>query len=157
MERIKVYKVLFKESQEEPNMNSNIEGVFSSYEKAEEYINHFFARADYGFRYIVPTYLDPFEDEIKNNNLFFTISAVKVRKNLLVSVIRTYDPVVKDDLDKLIICESDLNELMMYQMCLASSEEKALEKFIPLINEYKDKHNLTIKMNTDPINDRRYF
>ncbi len=134
---IKVYTVVSKEVKEDPDLFTNLEGVFSTYEKAQEYIDHFFGNAKYGYRSIVTTYLDPFKEEIQNNEFYYSISSQLVAPHLEVEICKTSFAVVLSEVGQLRIdpptSEKPL-ELSLH--CFATSEEKAMEKFEKLVQDY---------------------
>ncbi|MDM1294174.1 hypothetical protein HX021_07670 [Sphingobacterium sp. N143] len=140
---IKVYTVVSKEVKEDPDLFTNLEGVFSTYEKAQEYIDHFFGSAKYGYRTIVPTFLDPFQDEIQNNNSYYSISSQLIDKQLEVEICRTSFAVVLSEVEQLRIDPASLDKPLELNLhCFAPSEAKAMEKFNNLVASYAKEHDL---------------
>ncbi|WP_293945927.1 MULTISPECIES: hypothetical protein [unclassified Sphingobacterium] len=140
---IKVYTVVSKEIKEDPDVFTNLEGVFSTYEKAQEYIDHFFGNAKYGHRSIVITFLDPFQDEIQNNDAYYSISSQLIDNKLEVEICKTSFAVVLSEVGKLRIDEATPEKPLEIALhCFAKSEEKAIEKFNNLVSNYTKEHNL---------------
>ncbi|MDR2276057.1 MAG: hypothetical protein LBF27_34440 [Sphingobacterium sp.] len=140
---IKVYTVVSKELKEDPDVFTNLEGVFSTYEKAQEYIDHFFGNAKFGYRAIIPTFLDPFQDEIQNNDSYYSISSQLVNNKLEVEICKTSFAVVLSEVEKLRIDEATSERPLEINLhCFASSEERAIEKFNNLVCNYTKEHNL---------------
>ncbi|GAA4182023.1 hypothetical protein [Sphingobacterium ginsenosidimutans] len=140
---IKVYTVVSKEIKEDPDVFTNLEGVFSTYEKAQEYIDHFFGNAKYGYRSIVPTFLDPFQDEIQNNDSYYSISSQLIDNKLEIEICKTSFAVVLSEVGRLRVDEATSEKPMEINLhCFARSEEKAIEKFNNLISDYAKEHNL---------------
>ncbi len=151
---IKVYTVVSKEVREDPDLFTNLEGVFSTYEKAQEYIDQFFGNAKYGYRSIITTYLDPFQEEIQNKNSYYSISSQLVASQLEVEICKTSFAVVLSEVEQLRIdpatSEKPL-ELNLY--CFAASEGSAMEKFEKLVHEYAKEHNLQFRINPFRVSD----
>ncbi|PUV24769.1 MULTISPECIES: hypothetical protein [Sphingobacterium] len=140
---IKVYTVVSKEIKEDPDVFTNLEGVFSTYEKAQEYIDHFFGNAKYGYRSIVTTLLDPFQDEIQNNDSYYSISSQLIDNKLEIEICKTSFAVVLSEVGKLRIEEATSERPLEINLhCFARSEEKAIEKFNNLVKNYSKEHNL---------------
>ena len=140
---IKVYTVVSKEVKEDPDVFTNLEGVFSTYEKAQEYIDHFFGNAKYGYRSIITTFLDPFQDEIQNNNTYYSISSQLIDNKLEIEICKTSFAVVLSELGKLRIEEATSERPLEISLhCFARSEKKAIEEFNKLVRNYSKEHNL---------------
>ncbi len=124
-----------------------VEAVFSSNEKAEQYINQFFAHAEHTARSIVETYLDPFEEEIRHNSYYYFIAAYPQGSCYQIEVDKTSDQIFTDHVDRLRIdglTASETPEFSFY--CFAQSAEEAYHKFRPqLINYFKEK-NINIEL-----------
>lgn len=140
---VKVYTVVSKEIKEDPDVFTNLEGVFSTYEKAQEYIDHFFGNAKYGYRSIVTTILDPFQDEIQNNDAYYSISSQLINNKLAIEICKTSFAVVLSEVGKLRIDEATSEKPLEIALhCFAKSEEKAIKKFNNLVTNYAEEHNL---------------
>jgi len=151
---IKVYTVVSKEIKEDPDVFTNLEGVFSTYEKAQEYIDHFFGNAKYGYRSIVPTFLDPFQDEIQNNDSYYSISSQLIDNKLEIEICKTSFAVVLSEVGKLRVDEATSEKPLEINLhCFARSEEKAIEKFNNLISNYAKENNLHFLTNPYRITD----
>jgi len=134
---IKVYTVVSKEVKEDPDLFTNLEGVFSTYEKAQEYIDHFFGNAKYGYRSIVTTYLDPFQEEIQNKYTYYSISSQLIEPHLEVEICKTSFAVVLSEVGQLRIDPATSEKPLELSLhCFAASEEKAMEKFEKLAQDY---------------------
>ena len=143
---VKVYTVVSKEIKEDPDVFTNLEGVFSTYEKAQEYINHFFGEAKYGYRAIVTTFLDPFQDEIKNNDAYFSISSQLIDNKLDIEICKTSFAVVLSEVGRLRIDGATSEKPLEIALhCFAKSEEKAIEKFNKLVANYAEEHKLNFQ------------
>lgn len=144
---IKVYTVISKEIKEDPDVFTNLEGVFSTYEKAQEYIDHFFGNAKYGYRSIVTTLLDPFQEEIQNNDSYYSISSQLIDNKLEIEICKTSFAVVLSEVGKLRIEEATSERPLEINLhCFARSEEKAIEKFKNLVKNYSKEQNLYFQM-----------
>ncbi|QRY56766.1 hypothetical protein BCY89_09005 [Sphingobacterium siyangense] len=144
---IKVYTVVSKEVKEDPDLFTNLEGVFSTYEKAQEYIDHFFGNAKYGYRSIVTTYLDPFQKEIQNNDSYYSISSQLMGPHLEVEICKTSFAVVLSELEQLRIDPATSEKPLELNLhCFAASEEKAMEKFAKLVQDYAKEHKLQFQI-----------
>ncbi|MDR6737025.1 hypothetical protein [Sphingobacterium sp. 2149] len=145
---IKVYTVVSKEVREDPDLFTNLEGVFSTYEKAQEYIDQFFGNAKYGYRSIITTYLDPFQEEIQNKNSFYSISSQLIASHLEVEICKTSFAVVLSEVEKLRIDPATSEKPLELNLhCFAASEESAMEKFEKLVYDYAKEHNLQFRIN----------
>lgn len=134
---IKVYTVVSKEVKEDPDLFTNLEGVFSTYEKAQEYIDHFFGNAKYGYRSIVTTYLDPFQEELQNSEFYYSISSQFIEPHLEVEICKTSFAVVLSEVGQLRIDPATSEKPLELNLhCFAASEEKAMEKFEKLAQDY---------------------
>lgn len=143
---IKVYTVVSKEVKEDPDLFTNLEGVFSSYEKAKEYIDHFFGDAKFGYRVIVTTLLDPFQEEIQNNNSYYSISSQVVNNKLEIEICKTSFAVVLSEVEQLRIDAATSEKPLEISLhCFAESEEKAMEKFNNLVARYAKEQNLNFQ------------
>lgn len=144
---IKVYTVISKEIKEDPDVFTNLEGIFSTYEKAQEYIDHFFGNAKYGYRSIVTTLLDPFQEEIQNNDSYYSISSQLIDNKLEIEICKTSFAVVLSEVGKLRIEEATSERPLEINLhCFARSEEKAIEKFKNLVKNYSKEQNLYFQM-----------
>ncbi len=145
---IKVYTVVSKEVREDPDLFTNLEGVFSTYEKAQEYIDQFFGNAKYGYRSIITTYLDPFQEEIQNKNSYYSISSQLVASQLEVDICKTSFAVVLSEVEQLRIDPATSEKPLELNLhCFAASEESAMEKFEKLVYDYAKEHNLQFRIN----------
>ena len=145
---IKVYTVVSKEVREDPDLFTNLEGVFSTYEKAQEYIDQFFGNAKYGYRSIITTYLDPFQEEIQNKNSFYSISSQLIASQLEVEICKTSFAVVLSEVEQLRIDPATSEKPLELNLhCFAASEESAMEKFEKLVYDYAKEHNLQFRIN----------
>ncbi|WP_293881152.1 MULTISPECIES: hypothetical protein [unclassified Sphingobacterium] len=145
---IKVYTVVSKEVREDPDLFTNLEGVFSTYEKAQEYIDQFFGNAKYGYRSIITTYLDPFQEEIQNKNSYYSISSQLVASQLEVEICKTSFAVVLSEVEQLRIDPATSEKPLELNLhCFAASEESAMEKFEKLVYDYAKEHNLQFRIN----------
>lgn len=145
---IKVYTVVSKEVREDPDLFTNLEGVFSTYEKAQEYIDQFFGNAKYGYRSIITTYLDPFQEEIQNKNSYYSISSQLIGTHLDVEICKTSFAVVLSEVERLRIDPATSEKPLELNLhCFAASEESAVEKFEKLVYDYAREHNLQFRIN----------
>lgn len=145
---IKMYAVVSKEVKEDPDIFTNLEGIFSTYEKAQEYIDHFFGDAKYGYRTIIATILDPFQEEIKNNESYYSISSQLINNKLEIEICKTSFAVILCELGQLRVEEAtDEKPLEINLHCFAISEEKAIEKFHQLVDDYAANNNLYFQIN----------
>ncbi len=145
---IKVYTVVSKEVREDPDLFTNLEGVFSTYEKAQEYIDQFFGNAKYGYRSIITTYLDPFQEEIQNKNSYYSISSQLIGTHLDVEICKTSFAVVLSEVERLRIDPATSEKPLELNLhCFAASEGSAMEKFEKLVHEYAKEHNLQFRIN----------
>lgn len=144
---IKVYTVVSKEVKEDPDLFTNLEGVFSTYEKAQEYIDHFFGEAKYGYRSIVSTYLDPFQDEIQNRDFYYSISSQLIERQLEVEICKTSFAVVLSEVEQLQIDPETSEKPLEFTLhCFAASEEKAIEKFNKLVENYAKEQDIQLQI-----------
>ncbi|WP_293955440.1 MULTISPECIES: hypothetical protein [unclassified Sphingobacterium] len=145
---IKVYTVVSKEVREDPDLFTNLEGVFSTYEKAQEYIDQFFGNAKYGYRSIITTYLDPFQEEIQNKNSYYSISSQLIGTHLDVEICKTSFAVVLSEVERLRIDPATSEKPLELNLhCFAASEGSAMEKFEKLVHDYAKEHNLQFRIN----------
>ncbi len=145
---IKVYTVVSKEVREDPDLFTNLEGVFSTYEKAQEYIDQFFGNAKYGYRSIITTYLDPFQEEIQNKNSYYSISSQLIGTHLDVEICKTSFAVVLSEVERLRIDPATSEKPLELNLhCFAASEGSAMEKFEKLVYDYAKEHNLQFRIN----------
>lgn len=151
---IKVYTVVSKEVKEDPDLFTNLEGVFSSYEKAQAYIDHFFGDAKFGYRVIVTTFLDPFQEEIQNNNLYYSISSQVVNNKLEIEICKTSFAVVLSEVEQLRIDEATSEKPLEISLhCFAQSEQDAMQKFNTLVARYATEQNLNFQITPYHIRD----
>lgn len=147
MEPKKLYTVVTTERY--VRNSTAVEAVFSTRNKAERYLNHFFKNAKNTERYIVETLLDPLEEEINNeNHYYFAAAYVEDDEDFYrVQVDRTSDNIYENETNQLRFDGDELPDIDFY--CFASSPEEAYQKFRSHLLPYFEEHNITLPL-TEP-------
>lgn len=151
MKATKIYAVITNEKSIE-NV-TNLEAVFSTYEKAENHINHLFPNTVNTTREICEFDLDPYENQILNKLNYYFLATYYEDDFYQIQVDKTSDHIFSENLNKLDI-EGNPNDIEpdFSYYCFAASAEEALTKFKAELLPYMKAHNINLPFAEPQIN-----
>lgn len=157
MKATKIYAVMTNEKSIEHV--TNLEAVFSTYEKAENHINQLFPNTVNTTREICEFDLDPYENQILNNLNYYFLVAYHQANSYQIQVDKTSDHIFSENINNLHIDGDPTEQEPDFSYyCFAASAEEALTKFKAELLPYMKAHNINLPFAEPKINlSGKYF
>jgi hypothetical protein len=151
MKATKIYAVMTNEKS--IAYVTNLEAVFSTYEKAENHINQLFPNTVNTTREICEFDLDPYENQILNKLNYYFLAAYCKDDFYQIQVDKTSDHIFSQNMNYLDV-DGDPTEQEpdFTYYCFAASAEEALTKFKAELLPYMKAHNINLPFAEPQIN-----
>lgn len=156
MKATKIYAVMTNEKSIEHV--TNLEAVFSTYEKAENHINQLFPNTVKTTREICEFDLDPYLNQILNKLNYYFLAAYYEDDFYQIQVDKTSAHIFSENLNNLGIEGPIDSKPDFFYYCFAASAEEALTKFKAELLPYMKAHNINLQFAEPKINlSGKYF